>query len=758
MADFTYPSTDLEQGRALLRTLGSFWSIVYDGSAQVKSYLVGRALVEQQSHLSLLEAEACVGRQTVPIFHKRNWHLLRIKQSEMNAHDGALLGYGDGAIHGNQDDGYEYKYDEARKGVFSVAVPENLERAPLIMNRITDPSALLTHGVDYILRADRNAIEFVSDPFDNPLVEQGAIWEDGQITDYEAFLWIFKGEFDHNHIYDHFAHVLGMRLRSSEPSRELLNAIFDAVAGGSAVEQIMGALSAMSGIPIVREISEMVEVVTTDQNNLLVITNHHVYKFNKTATATVSVGDIVTAGQSLVNELTVHEFNRGQLSSSIGMLALPPGFLSAGFYSDLQFENTDVTLNVTEGTPPIAIAPSAVPLYLSAFSAQGFTQYIRIFGIPVLATATVEYKKLLHVANTLAQYLDSDASGVVDDRLVTDSIVQQGATLLITKNLAEAATLDSAAWVTAGYGATTFVYNDEIIPGDGADTALKAPLQMISRYGYAVAYPGVFGENKDSKVGILMDAARGDYYETIPAEYPASAWFHEYDATCDYACQVREYIYWSLSSILGVQAERQSQIRDTWELYTEAEVKATQPLAHAFFTDAQYNLPTRAPTGNYTSYTRVTFDVGGFPLDVDKFFDDLHARGIAANSTLAHLLDTRVNQVGEPMTVNLPATINPLKFLAETALRGNAFVVRLSAGAFGDGAAGLQNVQFLRKIIPPHTAMLLLIELQGLRDSVNMVGVEVLTSFNAAVPLRDVVTAPDDSNRSSIRVVSGTCQ
>jgi hypothetical protein len=330
MAEYTYPSNDLEQGRALLRTLGSFWSLVYDGSDQVKSYLIGRALVEQQSHLSLIEAAACAGRQTVPIFHTKNWHLLRFKQTDMNMHEGGLLAYEDGAVHGNQSDGYIYKYGEARDGTFSVDVPANLQYAPLIMNRISDPSVVLTHGVDYVILPERNSIEFAVDPFDNALIEQGAIWKDGEVVDQEIFLWMFKGEFDYRHIYEHFSHILGMELRSSAPARELLNAIFDAVVGGSASQQIIGALSAISGIPIVREAKETVEAVSTDQNNLLVITDKHVYKFSTSATATVAVGDAVVAGQSLVNELAVHEFNRGQLSSSISSLALPPGFLSAG--------------------------------------------------------------------------------------------------------------------------------------------------------------------------------------------------------------------------------------------------------------------------------------------------------------------------------------------------------------------------------------------------------------------------------------------
>ena len=50
-----------------------------------------------------------------------------------------------------------------------------------------------------------------------------------------------------------------------------------------------------------------------------------------------------------------------------------------------------------------------------------------------------------------------------------------------------------------------------------------------------------------------MDEARGGHFEEVPEKYPDEAWYTYYDETCDYECQITEYIFWALTSILGGQ-------------------------------------------------------------------------------------------------------------------------------------------------------------------------------------------------------------
>ena len=121
-------------------------------------------------------------------------------------------------------------------------------------------------------------------------------------------------------------------------------------------------------------------------------------------------------------------------------------------------------------------------------------------------------------------------------------------------------------------------------------------------------------------------------------------------------------------------------------------------------------------------FTRVEFEVGGFPGDVREFWDQFHARGVADPPTLAQLLDRRENPPDEPGAASLPETINPLEFLIENVLRHHTFAVRLKPQQFGSDALGLGYARFLREIIPPHTWMLILVELAAPPDEITMEG------------------------------------
>lgn len=109
--------------------------------------------------------------------------------------------------------------------------------------------------------------------------------------------------------------------------------------------------------------------------------------------------------------------------------------------------------------------------------------------------------------------------------------------------------------------------------------------------------------------------------------------------------------------------------------------------------------------------TKVSFEIGGLPGDVEKFFDDAHTRGIEGGKTLAQYLDVRANPVGEPSAASLPATVNPLEFLIDNLFRFNLIIAIVKPGSFGDDALGTHFLSVLRRLIPPHRALIVLLEL-----------------------------------------------
>ena len=149
------------------------------------------------------------------------------------------------------------------------------------------------------------------------------------------------------------------------------------------------------------------------------------------------------------------------------------------------------------------------------------------------------------------------------------------------------------------------------------DATLEEVLHLITHEGYADVYPEVFAEKKDSAIADAMDIARGGYFETIPNNYPESAWYTYDDETCEYDCMVTEYTYWALTSILGAQDSdgRYEEIKEEWRLNTKEKVQTTDTTVFNILTNESYGLATILPDGNYDA---LDFEVTGVVVDTKK--------------------------------------------------------------------------------------------------------------------------------------------
>jgi hypothetical protein len=538
MANYRYPQTDYDRAQNMLALLGSFWAEFYHGRDQISSVVAAKGQVENQTINDLMEAANALARESCPVFHTDNWYMLRLLASEKNTGVTSLLTYDTaGALF---DSTYQYGVPPETR-TYSFPAPADLHDVRQIYNRFTEPSLCLTNGVDFVLR--NGAVIFAQDPFTDPRVAKRAVYLNGEVVDEEAAVWLFRGSFDYETLYRQYGYVLGMKFRSGLAYRDMLNAFFDALVGGTSSQQLLMAAAAITGIPLVIEPTETVTDIVSDYRGVAVVTDQHVYRFSDTTVPTVSVGDVVHAGDTVSDALQVVELNRGEIPDDLHALAMGRGFLANCYYADLIFENKEVPLEVD----------------------------------------------------------------------------------------------------------------------------------------------------------------------------------------------------------------------------------------------------TNHPSG----FTYVSFGLGGFPLDVSRFFDDMHERGIAASQlpvddcepgqtvlipgdecdgigtpdqrirrgTLAHLLDVRENPIGEPTAASLPATINPLQFLVQNVLRANAVLIRVKASGLQANGLGLHASTYLRQIVPPHTAVILCVDLTPAQERITEdMFDEGLSTFQAMGPIDDQITEDMFRELVSVKTVSGTCQ
>jgi hypothetical protein len=518
MTTFQYPQNDLDDSERLLGVLGSFWATSYQGNSLLEDLAGTAGQMAQQSHLQLLELVRSVSRYTVPIFHQDSWHGLRILESELNSDNSLLAEYTTPAT-ASYAATTALNYGEiADQTFYSVSKPEGLENVQVIFNRLTGPSVELIKGIDFWIRD--SVITVRDNPFDNPLIPKRDILDSsGIITDRECVLWLYRGQWDWQTVYEQFGYALRLQMQSSQGYRDFINAIFDAFVEGTSIRTQQQALAAAFGIPLVVEATETVEHVVSDADKLNIITDTHTYQFPLGTTAIVAVGDVVSAGDPLTDLLQVFEFNRGVAidAADISAITTGRGVLAWGYWGDLTWENKE-----------------------------------------------------------------------------TDLLVEE----------------------------------------------------------------------------------------------------------------------------------------------------------------------------NVDGYTKVSWDVGGFTFDVEKFWADIHASGVAADETLAMLLDIRDTPVGQPTAASLPATINPLQFLVDNLLRDNAYAVKVRPGSQLSDQLAFVPVDQLRKIQPPHTLMLVIVELVYADSPVTMEGAgsELVPGYEETVsgfPCMEISEAMDPATYVTERVrasaIGGRC-
>lgn len=231
---------------------------------------------------------------------------------------------------------------------------------------------------------------------------------------------------------------------------------------------------------------------------------------------------------------------------------------------------------------------------------SNFDRKVEVFGVDIYAVSGVENVKLLHAANILAQYIDNDEDGEVDNPLVIDKMVANKAFIVMWNTEADFPDEVPRGRVGQDLGNHETRPEWHITGRVGAfDAALEEVWHIITHAGYSRAYPDVFGEAPGSSMADAMDIARGGQFMSIPNPYPTDAWYTYDDSTCDYACMATEYFYWAMTSMLGAQANRLGEIEQEWRLNTRNKVQQSDSTIFDLLSDPQYKFPMVLPDGTY---------------------------------------------------------------------------------------------------------------------------------------------------------------
>ena len=246
----------------------------------------------------------------------------------------------------------------------------------------------------------------------------------------------------------------------------------------------------------------------------------------------------------------------------------------------------------------------------SATTEIAWVKKVMVHGVPIYATNTTGDDKLLHAAGVLAQFLDNDEDGEIDNPKVHQAMLDTGGTIVMTGTQDEAHEMD---WRNAPRGQG--LYDEETVIDareQGVfDAALEEIWHMVTDNGYGVAYPDVFGTEPGTALTDAMDIARGGAFDGPPDEYPEGAWYTYDDETCDYGCMASEYIYWVYTSFIGAQdlPGRLDQIGHEWPLNTPEKVKEGEPVLYEILSDPEYRIPMVIPDGTYD----------GAPLEIEPY-------------------------------------------------------------------------------------------------------------------------------------------
>jgi hypothetical protein len=371
----TYPAGDVTDGQYLYRSLGSFWTQIFQDKNVLKGYTTAMAEEVIQSYYNLIETVNQYSVKDIDLYHKEKWLPLIIKKSEYNkapfvfSSTGAVFGYQPASDLFYADQLFRFGFPKETLGgkIFSYTPPFNLANMGLLANRVISPSLVLVPGVDILIRD--NTLYFKIDLFDNEYIPRAKVVGDfgeiatfknteGQIVEDEfIILWTYMAEVDNKELYKTFGTLLEINLPTSESYKTLLKALINLYVEGPTITALNAIFATLVNSPIVLETVEEIEDIYSDEKHQYVITNKHVYKLSPShlLLSDLEPGALLYAGETLTEGIRLIDTLIDPLwwknNFYISKLGFPSYIFAADTKNQLFFANSYSPLTYTGGNP-----------------------------------------------------------------------------------------------------------------------------------------------------------------------------------------------------------------------------------------------------------------------------------------------------------------------------------------------------------------------------------------------------------------------
>ena len=213
------------------------------------------------------------------------------------------------------------------------------------------------------------------------------------------------------------------------------------------------------------------------------------------------------------------------------------------------------------------------------------------FGLVVCGSSSILSRYHAHAEKVLRNLIDYDHNLVPDNKKVLKEMLSNNAVFLVLSREEE---LELYERISDDHLRFTVVYEEEMVLSDAKefDATVEEALHLVTAEGYSKVYPTHFGEFKGSEISTFLDKARGGFFEDVPMEYPSDAFFTYYDKTCDYGCQITEFLYWSITTLRGQQRFnwRDFEIEHEWRPESKEKLKAIAPDLVRFLLRSEFEI------------------------------------------------------------------------------------------------------------------------------------------------------------------------